>query len=227
MYIIIPTLHSLVVNLFGGDIMDWNLVWKSMLIIVFGILLIRFSGRRSISQMTISQTVIMISIGTLLIQPVSEKNIWVTFVIAGLLIATLQVIEYIQLKWDVTETFFTGRSQLVIENGVLNEKNLKKMKLTVDKLEMRLRQNGIEKIEDVQWATIEPSGQMGYTLKEHKKYATKEDIDRLQTTLNHLLVEISGKQADFQPRNGQTTKPSTLFTEIEQGHNPSEPDHLK
>lgn len=59
--------------------MDFNLIWKSILIIVVGILLIRFSGRRSISQMTISQTVIMISIGTLLIQPIANKSVWTTF----------------------------------------------------------------------------------------------------------------------------------------------------
>lgn len=206
--------------------MDFNVVWKSILIIVFGILLIRFSGRRSISQMTISQTVIMISIGTLLIQPVSEKNLWVTFVIAGILIGTLQVIEYMQMKWDVTETFFTGRSQLVIENGVLHEKNLKKMKLTVDKLEMRLRQNGIEKIEDVQWATIEPSGQLGYTLKEHKKFATKEDIDQLRAMLDVLLRDRIGKENVAQHQD-QLNEQATLFSEIEQGHHQNEPDHLK
>ncbi|MDW0115122.1 DUF421 domain-containing protein [Sporosarcina saromensis] len=206
--------------------MDFNVVWKSILIIVFGILLIRFSGRRSISQMTISQTVIMISIGTLLIQPVSEKNLWVTFVIAGILIGTLQVIEYMQMKWDVTETFFTGRSQLVIENGVLHEKNLKKMKLTVDKLEMRLRQNGIERIEDVQWATIEPSGQLGYTLKEHKKFATKEDIDQLRAMLDVLLRDRIGKEYVAQHQD-QLNEQATLFSEIEQGHHQNEPDHLK
>ncbi|MHC8516864.1 DUF421 domain-containing protein [Sporosarcina sp. ITBMC105] len=206
--------------------MDFNVVWKSILIIVFGILLIRFSGRRSISQMTISQTVIMISIGTLLIQPVSEKNLWVTFVIAGILIGTLQVIEYMQMKWDVTETFFTGRSQLVIENGVLHEKNLKKMKLTVDKLEMRLRQNGIERIEDVQWATIEPSGQLGYTLKEHKKFATKEDIDQLRAMLDVLLRDRIGKEYVAHHQD-QLNEQATLFSEIEQGHHQNEPDHLK
>lgn len=155
-------------------LLDVNLIWKSMLIIVVGILLIRFSGRRSISQMTISQTVIMISIGTLLIQPVSGKNIWNTFAIAAILIITLIIIEFIQMKWGFTETIFTGRSKVVIENGILNVKNLKKMRLSVDKLEMRLRQSGIENIKDVQWATIEPSGQLGYLLIDKKNLPQKK-----------------------------------------------------
>ncbi len=207
--------------------MDISLIWKSILIIIFGVLLIRFAGRRSISQMTISQTVIMISIGTLLIQPVSGKNIWVTFVIASILIATLLLIESIQMKWDFTEKIFTGRSKVVIENGTLNEKNLSKLRLSVDKLEMRLRQNGIENIEDIHWATLEPSGQLGYSLTDKKKFATKEDIDKIHELLSHLISQNDISISQLQSKNKSKESSSNLFSEIEGGHSPSQPDRLE
>ncbi|MBX9955438.1 DUF421 domain-containing protein [Peribacillus simplex] len=207
--------------------MDISLIWKSILIIIFGILLIRFAGRRSISQMTISQTVIMISIGTLLIQPVSGKSIWVTFLIASILIATLLLIEFIQMKWDFTEKIFTGRSKVVIENGTLNEKNLRKLRLSVDKLEMRLRQIGIENIKDVQWATLEPSGQLGYSLTDKKKFATKEDIDKIHEMLSHLISHNAISISQLQTKNKSKESSSNLFSEIEGGHSPSQPDRLE
>lgn len=207
--------------------LDLNLLWKSILIIIFGILLIRFSGRRSISQMTISQTVIMISIGTLLIQPVSEKNIWVTFLIASILIATLLIIEAIQMKWDFLETIFTGRAKVVIENGVINEKNLKKLRLSVDKLEMRLRQNGISSIEDLQWATIEPSGQLGYSFTNKKQLATKEDIDEIHEILTALVSQLNIDTPVEQTKDKSNKPSSNLFSEIEEGHSPSHPNHLE
>lgn len=207
--------------------MDISLIWKAILIIIFGVLLIRFSGRRSISQMTISQTVIMISIGTLLIQPVSEKNIWVTFFIASILIATLLIIEFIQMKWDLTETLFTGRSKIVIENGTLNEQNLNKLRMSVDKLEIRLRQNGIKNIEDLKWATIEPSGQLGYLFNDQKRFATKEDIDEIHEILIQLVSQLNISMPE-QKFNNESNKPSSnLFSEIEKGHSPSVPDHLE
>ena len=205
--------------------MDLSLIWKSVLIIVVGILFIRFSGRRSISQMTISQTVIMISIGTLLIQPISNKNIWTTFGLAALLILTLLVIEVIQLKWDIAETFFTGKAKIVIENGMLNEKNLKKLRLSADKLEMRLRQNGIEKISDVQWGTIEPSGQFGYSLVEKKKFATKEDTEKLQKDLDRILEHFNLTEFPATPKENESR--SNIFSEIEKGHFPPVDDHLQ
>jgi uncharacterized membrane protein YcaP (DUF421 family) len=49
---------------------------------------------------------------------------------------------------------------------------LKKLRLTVDQLEMRLRNQGISNIEDVKKATIEPNGLLGYELQEDAKPLT-------------------------------------------------------
>ncbi|MEA3319501.1 MAG: DUF421 domain-containing protein [Bacillota bacterium] len=156
--------------------MDLDWIWKAVLIVIVGFLILRLAGRKSISQLTVAQTVLMISIGNLIIQPVTEKNIWITFLIALLLVLVLITIERLQIKFDRFETFITGKGIDVIENGEIIEKNLKKLRITVDQLEMRLRQDSISRISDVKTATIEPSGQLGYVLKEYAQYATKEDI---------------------------------------------------
>lgn len=49
--------------------MDMDLIWKSVVIVIGGTILLRIAGRKSISQMTLSQVVIMIGIGSLLVQP--------------------------------------------------------------------------------------------------------------------------------------------------------------
>ncbi|MFZ0474808.1 MAG: YetF domain-containing protein, partial [Halobacillus sp.] len=107
--------------------MDW--IWKAILIIIVGTIILRIAGRKSISQMTLSQTVIMIAIGSLLIQPVAGKNVWVTFGVGGVLVLTLIAMEVMQVKFDFMEKFLTGKSKPVIVNGQLNDQNLKKMRL--------------------------------------------------------------------------------------------------
>lgn len=159
--------------------MDLNLIWQTILIFIVGTIYLRISGRKTISQMTIPQTVILIAIGTLLIQPVSGRGLWVTFGIAGILVLSLLLTEYIQLKFDKAETAISGKAVPVIQNGILMENNLNKLRLTVDKLEERLRQVGVTTIHDIQYATIESNGQLGYTLKPEKQPATKEDIQKL------------------------------------------------
>ncbi|WP_404405811.1 DUF421 domain-containing protein [Jeotgalibacillus malaysiensis] len=201
--------------------MELAWIWKAILIVVAGVLLLRISGRKSISQMTIAQTVIMISIGSLLIQPVSGKNIWTTFGVAALLIGTLVFIEYMQLKWDKAETFFSGKSKIVIENGQIVEKNLKKIRLPVDKLEMWLRQNGIDDMNKVQWATIEPSGQLGFVLKPEHQPMTKGEYEDLLQKLAMISQQLRIEGRDEQQQQAD----APLFSEIISG-NDSKPEHL-
>ncbi len=168
--------------------MDFNWIWKAVLIIVAGTFLLRFAGRKSISQMTLAQTVIMIGIGSLLVQPLSDRNIWVTIGVGAVLILTLIVMEYGQIKSDKLENFITGKSKMVIENGELNVKNIKKMRLTVDQLEMKLRQGNVARISDVKWATLEPNGQLGFILKDHLQPATKQDVEQIQNDIKELKM---------------------------------------
>lgn len=55
-------------------------------------------GRKSISQMTTSQTIVMIGLGALLIQPVSGKGLLVTFLAAGILTILMIITEYLEIK---------------------------------------------------------------------------------------------------------------------------------
>ncbi|ERK31396.1 DUF421 domain-containing protein [Clostridium intestinale] len=180
---------------------------QTILIFYVGTFILRIGGRKSISQMTISQTVVMIGLGSLLIQPITGNGLLITFIAAFVLSVLMILTEYLEVKVDFIETFFSGKAVMVIENGELNIRNLKKLRLPVDKLETRLRQSGISSIEDVKNATIEVSGQLGYELKDNKKPLTKEDFNMLmgeifklkevinkQNNSNNLFDEISSKK---------------------------------
>lgn len=53
--------------------MDW--IWKSVLLVLIGMILLRIAGRKSISQMSVATTVIMISIGTTIVQPIANHEL--------------------------------------------------------------------------------------------------------------------------------------------------------
>jgi uncharacterized membrane protein YcaP (DUF421 family) len=149
-----------------------SFIWQSFVLILAGILLLRIAGRKSISQMTLAQTVVMISIGTIIVQPIVETSVVKAIIGAAIFVISVIILEYIQIKSNVFEKFITGKAKIVIENGTLNVQNLKKLRLTVDQLEMRIRNKGISKMDDVKTATIEPNGQLGYELKEDAKPLT-------------------------------------------------------
>ncbi|MDY7045962.1 MULTISPECIES: DUF421 domain-containing protein [unclassified Virgibacillus] len=204
--------------------MEFAWVWKAVLIVLGGTLLLRFAGRKSISQMTLTQTVIMIGIGSLLIQPLAGKNIWVTLGVGAVLVLTLIVMEFVQIKSDFFENVITGKSKLLIHNGVIQEQHLKKLRLTVDQLEMNLRQQNVTSIRDVQWATLEPNGQVGFALKPEAQPVTKKEFQELANELknalqanapNQQLYEITKHLQSLNEQMKQTSNEDDLFKEVE------------
>jgi uncharacterized membrane protein YcaP (DUF421 family) len=209
--------------------MDFDLLWKAVLIVIGGTLLLRVAGRKSISQMTLAQVVIMIGIGSLLIQPIVGKNVFTTLLVGLALVLTLVFVEYSQLKFDWLERFITGRSKILIKNGVLQENNLKKLRFTVDQLEMKLRQSQIHSISDVADATLEPNGQLGFQLKESKQPATKEEVAKIFEELKNINQVLRGKTPLVEPAlQNSVDKKSTLFDEVGSNvHNPPVSDKLQ
>ena len=153
--------------------MELHWIWQTILIFFVGTFILRVAGRKSISQMTISQTVVMIGLGSLLIQPITGNGLFITLLAAALLSLLMIVTEFVEVKVDFLENLFAGKAVMVIDNGNINTKNLRKLRLSVDRLETRLRQAGIFSIDDVKYATLEVSGQLGYELKDNKKPLTK------------------------------------------------------
>lgn len=190
--------------------MELHWFWQAILIFIVGTFILRIGGRKSISQMTISQTIVMIGLGSLLIQPVTGKGLLITFLAAFIMTILMMISEYLEIKVDFLENLFTGRAVLVIENGEPNIKNLAKLRLSIDKLETRLRQAGISTIEDVKYATIEVSGQLGYELKDNKKPLTQEDFTKLMSEISQIKAMFGGN-TNIQPNQNQN---NNIFEEI-------------
>ncbi|MEC5423875.1 DUF421 domain-containing protein [Virgibacillus sp. C22-A2] len=189
--------------------MDLHFIWKAVVIVIGGVLILRLAGRKSISQLTVAQTVMMIAVGSLIIQPVGDRNIWITMLITFLMVATLLFIEFIVVKSNTLETLIYGKGLLVVENGQINESNLKKLRLTVDMLEVRMRQQNIQHFTDLKWATIEANGQLGYMLKSDKQYATKEDIQMLKS-----LIESNQSNPPNETSKTKASVSDNIFTEV-------------
>ncbi|MGG0741252.1 DUF421 domain-containing protein [Niallia taxi] len=187
--------------------MEFSFIWKSAILILTGILLLRLSGRKSISQMTLAQTIIMISLGTIIVQPIVEKSVLKAIGGAAVFIIAILVLEFLQIKVNGIEKFITGKSKIVIENGQIDYQILKKLRMTVDQLEMRIRTKGISNISDIQIATIEPNGQLGYELKKEAKPLTYGEFTK-------LIGGINGNQNENSNQDNNEYKEPNIFQEI-------------
>lgn len=183
----------------------WEEFWKSCVVIVMAMILLRIAGRKSISQMTIPTTVIMISIGTVIVQPIEDKNIWMALVAAATFILALLLMEYLEVKWNWLENVMRGRAVTVVQEGKLQVEELSKLRMTVDQLEMKLRQTGIARVQDLKTVTVETNGLIGY---EYTADAQPVTYGQLKS----LLVQYAGQPLQA-PSGGPGASPQPVKQE--------------
>jgi uncharacterized membrane protein YcaP (DUF421 family) len=156
-----------------------DIVWKSLVLACVGTLVLKFGGRKSISQMTIPQLAIVISLGAIIGGEVSGKGIWNTVIASATFVAFLVGVEWITLHWNRAEKAIKGMAIPIISDGKLMIDNLRKLRISVDDVEKRLRMAGISRIEDVEIGTIENNGELGYKLMPHASPVTMGDLEKI------------------------------------------------
>ncbi|GAA0176665.1 DUF421 domain-containing protein [Clostridium sediminicola] len=153
-----------------------KIVLKSLLMIISGIILLRLSGRKSISQLSVVEAVVMISLGDIIIDPLLDENIPNTLLSALTFICIVVAFEILVYRFKLFEKIFIGKPIIVIKDGKIVYENLKKLRITENELYTRLRQNGMSTTKDIKLGVIEVNGQLGYELTNDAQPITKKDL---------------------------------------------------
>jgi uncharacterized membrane protein YcaP (DUF421 family) len=149
------------------------------IMIVVGFIAMRLVGRKSLSKMTVAQSVIMIAIGSILVEPVKQKDVALTTLSIFVFVGVLILLEWLTYYSEKFEKWFIGDRKVIIKDGVIIQKNIKKLRMTNDILEMTLRTKGISNFEQVKRATLESNGHLGYELKDEYKGITKKEFNEM------------------------------------------------
>lgn len=139
----------------------------------------RLLGRQQVSQLTFHEYVNGITFGSIAANLASDLDNdtmqhFVCLILFGLLTG---LISYISLKNRSFLKIVEGEPVIVIQKGKILEKNLSRLRYSIDNLNLLLRQNGCSTAKDVEYALLEPNGQLSVFLKAKKKPVTLEDLN--------------------------------------------------
>lgn len=160
-----------------------------MIVLIAGVVLLRISGKRSISQMTVPEAVLLIALGTLLINGTAPLTIWAAVYGGLLLVLGMLLLSYLQVIFPPVRKWLLGVPSVLVKDGRVELQEMKKTKMNMDQLEMRLRHCGIENMSDVKTAVLEPSGLLTVVKKEEKKNADKSDIQKILNEIELLKLQ--------------------------------------
>ena len=175
----------------------------AVIMILVGFVAMRVVGRKSLSKMTIAQSVIMIAIGSILVEPVKQDKVSLTIISIFIFVIVLVLLEWLTYYSEKFEKWFIGDRKIIIEDGKVNQKNIKKLRMTNDILEMTLRTKGISNFETIKLATLEANGHIGYELKDEYKGISKREFNEMSEKIMSELKSIQKQILALQEKNGR------------------------
>lgn len=142
------------------------------------LVLVRITGKQQMSELTFFDYVAGITIGSIAATLAVEVNQNVHATLAGMATWTALTIglAVLSLHSVWARKVVEGEATVVIENGKILERNLAKIRLTVDDLLAQLRTQGIFNPGDVEFALFEANGKLSVVKKSQHRNLTPHDL---------------------------------------------------
>jgi uncharacterized membrane protein YcaP (DUF421 family) len=147
-----------------------DIVFRSGAVYLFMLLAIRLSGKKELSQLSVTDLVLILLISNAVQNAMVGPN---TSLLGGILAAAvLFVINYLLKRISYASPFFSriiaGEETMLIYKGNVIEENLKRERITLDEIKAVIREHGIDSISHVELAILERDGNISVLSQEIK-----------------------------------------------------------
>ena len=145
-----------------------DIVLRAAVAFGFIFFLTRIVGRRELSSLEPFDLIMLIVLGDLVQQGVTQSDYSVTgLVLAAGTIALMQVgVSYLNFRFKRLHVVLEGEPMVLIEDGRVVERNLARERMTRGELLEQARQSQIGSLDDVRLAVLETSGQISFIPKQ-------------------------------------------------------------
>ena len=152
-------------------------VIRTVILYVFVILAIRLMGKRQISDMQPSELVVTMMISDIASLPMQNTaQPLLSGVVPVLVLVSLELtVSAVMLKSRLFRKLISGSPVVVIEDGRLLQRQLKRLRLTTDELCAQLRQQNVFSLQDVQYCIVETNGVLSVLEKPSKRVPNAEE----------------------------------------------------
>lgn len=150
-----------IINL--GESMElFTVLFRTLFFYFFVLVAYRLMGKREIGQLGVIDLIVSILIAELVAISIEETEnpIYLTIIPIAVLVLLEIVFAYISIKSRKFRNIFDGKPSLIIANGKINYKEMIKQRYSLDDLLISLRMQGIKELDMVEYAFLEPNGQL-------------------------------------------------------------------
>jgi uncharacterized membrane protein YcaP (DUF421 family) len=144
-----------------------DLVIRAAVGFLFVFFLTRVVGRRELSSLEPFDLIMLVMIGDLVQQGITQNDFSVTgMLLVGSTVALMTVaVSYATFRFPRARPLLEGEPVIVLQDGKPIDRNLRRNRITLEELAAAARQQQLGSLDDVQWAVLETSGQISFIPK--------------------------------------------------------------
>jgi uncharacterized membrane protein YcaP (DUF421 family) len=144
-----------------------DIVIRAAIAFSFVFLLTRVVGRRELSQLEPFDLIMLIMMGDLVQQGVTQSDYSVTgiFLAAGTLALMTVLVSYLSFRFKRLRPILDGEPLVILQDGKPIDANLKRERLTLEEVAQEARIQQIASLDEVEWAVLERTGQISFIKK--------------------------------------------------------------
>ena len=144
-----------------------DIVLRATIAFAFVLLVTRVVGRRELSSLQPFDLILLVMIGDLTQQGVTQNDFSVTGIVlaVGTIAVLTFLVSYSSFRFPRLRPVLEGEPVIVLERGEPIKRNLDRNRITVDELRAAARLEGHASLDEVEWAVLETGGQLSFIAK--------------------------------------------------------------
>lgn len=170
------------VKIINGDIMleqGLQVIIRSLISLTVLFFVTKLIGRKQVSELSLFDYTIGISIGNFAAE--STMNFEMPFIYGLVAVVTFGLVAYlvsiITMKSILLRRFLIGSPIVVIENGKILERSMKKLRIDINDLLEQIRSAGYFDLSTVEYALMEPNGKLSILPKSEYQQVINKDLN--------------------------------------------------
>jgi uncharacterized membrane protein YcaP (DUF421 family) len=141
-----------------------DIVIRATVIFLLVLFVTRVMGKRELASLEPFDVILLVVIGDLVQQGVTQSNYSLTGSILAILTISILTVAtaYLNVRFRRLRPLLEGEPIVLIERGNILERNLRRERLTLEELIAEARQQSIGSLDDVEWAVLETNGKISF-----------------------------------------------------------------
>ena len=137
-------------------------IWRVTFVYAFLMVAFRLSGKREVGQMSPFELVTLLLIPEIFSSALNRSDDSLSLATIG--VGTLCLLVFftglLTFRSTRLESILEGDATVLVRNGKFVERNLRRERVTPEEVFSEMHLSGVDRIEDVRWAILEPEGKI-------------------------------------------------------------------